>query len=118
MVSIKNNNNNNNKIPNNSVNLHGTRANKIFKNTRDITRNISTRSNGININYKCYDCIKGYPNLDVTVCVDPFFQQRRETGYRIKLSHLTFPSCRGNGQQSSSPETFPRQRGVNRRRTR
>ena len=61
-----NNNNNNNKIPNNSVNLHGTRANKIFKNTRDITRNISTRSNGININYKCYDCIKGYPNLDVS----------------------------------------------------
>lgn len=68
--------------------------------------------NDIGIYYKPYD-YREYPNLDVTVCVDPFFQQRRETGYRIKLSHLTFPSCRGNGQQSSSPETFPRQRGTN-----
>lgn len=30
-------------------------------------------------------------------------------GYRVKLSHLTFPSCWGNDQQSSSPESFPRQ---------
>jgi len=45
----------------------------------------------------------------IAMCVDTFFQARRGTGYRIKLSHLTFPSCWGNDQQSSSPESFPRQ---------
>lgn len=48
-------------------------------------------------------------NPNVTMCVDTFFQARRGTRYRIKLSHLTFPSCWGNDQQSSSPESFPRQ---------
>jgi len=74
----------------------------------------------INFIYKyrecCKKCCKNIiiivrPSRTIVMCVDTFFQAHRGggTGYRIKLSHLTFPSCWGNDQQSSSPESFPRQ---------